>query len=133
MTRRVVELVEDTRTPLEVAIFHLKRGDDFEQIKSLMQSQYKISHYDFVCDIVENEDFQKILAKMQQNRRFEMIEYAERCLCQKTKVGDLEASAFVLERVGGDEWKSKGKEQIDLGKFSFVFTEEEKKQIRNIK
>lgn len=131
--RQNIQLVEDTRTPLEVAIFHLKRGDDFEQIKSLMQSQYKISHYDFVLDIVENEEFKTVLAKMQQNRRFEMLEYAERCLYQKTKNGDIEASAFVLERVGGDEWKSKGKEQVELGKFNFVFTEEEKKQIRNIK
>jgi hypothetical protein len=133
MSGRVIELVEDTRTPLEVAIFYLKRGDTFEQIKTMMQSQYKITHYDFVCDIVENKDFQAILSKMQQNRRFEMIEYAERCLHQKVKNNDLEASAFVLERVGGKEWKSQGKTELNLvsKEFSFKFSEDEKEHIRN--
>ena len=133
MSRRVVELVEDTRTPLEVAIFHLKRGDTFEQIKTMMQSQYKITHYDFVCDIVENKDFQTILAKMQQNRRFEMIEYAERCLHGKVKDNDLEASAFVLERVGSKEWKSQGKTELNLvsKEFSLKFSDDEKKYIQD--
>jgi len=133
MSRRVVELVEDNRSPLEVAIFHLKRGDSFEQIKSLMQSQYKITHYDFVNDIVENTDFQTILSKMQQNRRFEMIEYAERCLHEKTKKGDIEASAFVLERVGGKEWKAQGRNEINLvsKEFSLKFSDDEKKYIKD--
>jgi len=116
-----------------VAIFHLKRGDTFEQIKTMMQSQYKITHYDFVNDIVENKDFQTILAKMQQNRRFEMLEYAERCLHQKVKNNDLEASAFVLERVGGKEWKSQGKNEINLvsKEFSLKFSDDEKKYIKD--